>query len=79
MRPTNLATSISVFDVHPPKPGVSLVLPERYQVKDSDSALLSFGDGSLVRTPRRFSLGLIESGAHSTVEERVAFIVAAIH
>jgi hypothetical protein len=53
-------------------------LPERYLVKDSDSALLSFGNGALTRTPQRFSLGLIESGTHARVQQRVAFITRAI-
>jgi hypothetical protein len=53
-------------------------LPERYQVKDNDSALLSFGDGALVRTPQRFSLGLVDGGTHATVEQRVSFVIAAI-
>jgi hypothetical protein len=54
-------------------------LPERYQVKDNDSALLSFGDGALVRTPQRFSLGIVDSGAHASLEQRVAFVVSVIH
>jgi hypothetical protein len=53
-------------------------LSERFQVKDSDSALLSFGDGALVRTPQRFSLGLIDSATHSALESRVSFITTAV-
>jgi hypothetical protein len=54
-------------------------ISERYQVKDNDSAYLTFGDGMLMKTPQRFSLGLIETGVHATVQQRVDFVSAAIH
>lgn len=54
-------------------------LPDRYQVKDNDSAMLSFGDGALQTLPRRFSLGLIDSADQQAVQRRAAFVIAAIH
>ena len=52
---------------------------DRYQVKDNDSAMLSFGDGALQALPQRFSLGLIDSTDHPTVKARAAFVIGAIH
>jgi hypothetical protein len=51
---------------------------DRYQVKDSDSAMLSFGDGELTRLPMRFSFGLVESADHETVASRASFVINAI-
>src|SRR5690606_16241145 len=53
-------------------------LPERYQVRDNDTSLLSFGNGQLVALPQRFSLGLIPSVAHAELTERVEFIARSI-
>jgi len=51
---------------------------DRYQVKDNDSAMLSFGDGALQALPQRFSLGLIDSADHQLVSARAAFVIGAI-
>jgi hypothetical protein len=53
-------------------------LPERYQVRDNDSALLSLGDSRVTAIPMRFSLGLIPSVEHAAVTGRVEFVAAAI-
>jgi hypothetical protein len=54
-------------------------LTDRYQVKDNDSAMISFGDGNLTQLPQRFSFGIIESSDHQTVKARVDFVIGAIH
>ena len=51
---------------------------ERFQVRDNDSALFSFGDGNLTQLPLRFSFGLIASTNHATVRARAEFIIDAI-
>ena len=53
-------------------------LPERYQVRDNDTSLLSFGDGQLQVLPQRFSLGLIPSVSPAAISERVEFVAGAI-
>jgi len=53
-------------------------LPERYQVRDNDTSLLSFGNGQLQVLPQRFSLGLIPSVNHAAVTDRVEYIAGAI-
>jgi len=53
-------------------------LPERYQVRDNDTSLLSFGNGQLQVLPQRFSLGLIPSVNHTAVTRRVEFVAGAI-
>jgi hypothetical protein len=53
-------------------------LPERYQVRDNDTALWRFGDGQITTRPIRFSMSLIDSSEHAAVAARVAFISAAI-
>jgi hypothetical protein len=53
-------------------------LPERYQVRDNDTALFRFGNGAIETLPLRFSLGLIPSVSHATVSERVEFIAESI-
>lgn len=53
--------------------------PDRFQIKDNDSALLSFGDGALQALPQRFSLGIVNSTDHQTVKARVSFVRDAIH
>jgi hypothetical protein len=53
-------------------------LPERYQVRDNDTSLFSFGNGQLQVLPQRFSLGLIPSASAAAVAERVQFIAGAI-
>jgi hypothetical protein len=53
-------------------------LPERYQVRDNDTALFRFGNGAIDTLPLRFSLGLIPSVSHATVSERVDFITRSI-
>jgi hypothetical protein len=53
-------------------------LTDRYQVKDNDSAMISFGDGNLTQLPQRFSFGIIESSDHPTVKARVDFVIGAI-
>jgi hypothetical protein len=53
-------------------------LPERYQVRDNDTSLLSFGDGQLQILPQRFSLGLIPSVSPAAISERVEFVAGAI-
>jgi hypothetical protein len=53
-------------------------LPDRYQVKDNDSAMLSFGDGMLTALPMRFSFGIIQSADHETVKTRASFVIDAI-
>jgi hypothetical protein len=54
-------------------------LPEHYQVRDNDTALLLFGNGQIEQLPMRFSLGIIPSVAQEAVSARVEFIAAAIH
>ena len=53
-------------------------LPERYQVRDNDTSLLSFGNGQLQVLPQRFSLGLVPSVNHAAVTRRVEFVAGAI-
>jgi hypothetical protein len=53
-------------------------LPERYQVRDNDSAAWVFGDGQITSLPIRFSLGLLDSVDHATVSERARFVASAI-
>jgi len=53
-------------------------LPERFQVRDNDSALWIFGDGAITTLPMRFSLGLIDSVERARVAERVQFVAGAI-
>ncbi len=53
-------------------------LTDRYQVKDNDSALISFGDGLLSALPKRFSFGLIASSSHAAVQARADFVIRAI-
>lgn len=53
-------------------------LPERYQVRDNDTSLLSFGDGQLQVLPQRFSLGLIPSVSPAAIAERVEFVAGAV-
>jgi hypothetical protein len=54
-------------------------LTDRYQVKDNDSAMISFGDGMLTALPQRFSFGLVQSASHATVKDRADFVIGAIH
>jgi hypothetical protein len=54
-------------------------LVDRYQVKDNDSAMLSFGDGKLQRLPLRFSFGVIRSVDPKVVSQRAKFVIDAIH
>jgi hypothetical protein len=51
---------------------------DRYQVRDEDSAMFSFGDGELTKLPLRLSFGLIESAEHEAVEERVDYVLSKI-
>jgi len=53
-------------------------LTDRYQVKDNDSSLFSFGDGSLTQLPMRFSFALLDSADHEAVAARAGFIIDAI-
>jgi hypothetical protein len=53
-------------------------LPERYQVRDNDTALWLFADGMLTALPIRFSLGLIATTSHAAVAERVQFVANVI-
>jgi hypothetical protein len=53
-------------------------LPERYQVRDNDTSLLSFGNGQLEALPQRFSLGLIPSTDPGAIGARVEYIAGAI-
>jgi hypothetical protein len=52
-------------------------VPDRYQVKDNDSALIVFGGGRAAH-PARFSFGLMETAAFSALEARVQFVDSAI-
>jgi hypothetical protein len=54
-------------------------LPEHYQVRDNDTALLLFGNGQIEQLPMRFSLGIIPSVQQAAVSARVEFIAGAIH
>lgn len=47
---------------------------DRYQVKDNDSAFLSFGDGMLRASPQRFSFGLVSGTSQAEVRDRVEYI-----
>jgi hypothetical protein len=53
-------------------------LVDRYQVKDNDSAMISFGDGALSQLPLRFSLGLLASAQAQAVAARAEFVIGAI-
>jgi hypothetical protein len=53
-------------------------LTDRYQVKDNDSSLISFGDGKLTQLPQRFSFGVVESSDYEAVEARAGFVIGAI-
>jgi hypothetical protein len=53
-------------------------LTDRYQVRDNDSSMISFGDGMFTALPRRFSFGIIDSTDHQTVKTRVDFVIGAI-
>ena len=53
-------------------------LVDRFQIRDNDTALLSFGDGKLTQLPIRFSFGLVDSANHATVESRASFVIDAI-
>lgn len=53
-------------------------LPERYQVRDNDTSLLSLGNGQIEDLPVRFSLGIVDSVAHDAVARRVEFVAGAI-
>jgi hypothetical protein len=52
-------------------------VPDRYQVKDNDSALVSFG-ARQTSYSARYSLGLLDSVDFSGVESRVKFVDAAM-
>ena len=51
---------------------------DRYQVKDEDSSLFSFGDGKLTTLPLRFSVGIIPHDVFPFVRDRAEFIMSAI-
>jgi hypothetical protein len=53
-------------------------ITDRYQVKDNDSAMISFGDGNLAKLPQRFSFGVIASADYPTVKARADFVIDAI-
>ena len=53
-------------------------IADRYQVKDNDSSLLSFGDGELTQLPLRFSFGVVESAEYDDVKARAEFVISAI-
>jgi hypothetical protein len=53
-------------------------LPDRYQVKDGDSALLLFGDAKLTQVPLRFSLGLIDSADAQQIRSRVDYVLGVV-
>jgi hypothetical protein len=53
-------------------------LSDRYQVKDNDSAMFSFGDGKLTALPLRFSFGIVQSADYETVKTRASFVIDAI-
>jgi hypothetical protein len=53
-------------------------VPDRYQVKDEDSSLFSFGDGELTALPARFSVGVIPHDIFPFVRDRAEFIISAI-
>jgi hypothetical protein len=52
-------------------------VPDRYQVKDNDSVLTSFGRGRTSYSAR-YSLGLLESAEFSTIESRVQYVDTAM-
>jgi hypothetical protein len=53
-------------------------ITDRYQVKDNDSSMLSFGDGELTQLPLRFSFGVVESAEYADVKARAEFVISAI-
>jgi hypothetical protein len=53
-------------------------IADRYQVKDNDSSMLSFGDGELTQLPLRFSFGVVESADYDDVKARAEFVISAI-
>ena len=53
-------------------------IADRYQVKDGDSSLFSFGDGSLTTLPLRFSVGIIPSDIFPFVRDRVELVISAM-
>lgn len=52
-------------------------VPDRYQVKDNDSAFASFGRGQTSYSAR-YSMGLLESAEFSSIESRVKFVDTAM-
>jgi hypothetical protein len=53
-------------------------IADRYQVKDEDSSLFSFGDGELTTLPQRFSVGIIPHDVFPFVRDRAEFVISAI-
>jgi hypothetical protein len=64
----------SLFAIHHADDSIT----DRYEVKDNDSAMISFGDGNLAGLPQRFSFGVIASSDDRTVKDRVDFVIGAI-
>jgi hypothetical protein len=71
---TDPALDRSLFAIHHGDDATT----DRYQVKDNDSAMISFGDGALSRLPLRFSFGIVPSSSYEAVKARVEFVVGAI-
>jgi hypothetical protein len=64
----------SLFAIHHADDSIT----DRYEVKDNDSATISFGDGNLAELPQRFSFGVIASSDYRTVKDRADFVIGAI-
>jgi hypothetical protein len=54
-------------------------LAETYQIVDGDTAMVVFGDGKILQTPIRFSLGLVNSSDDQVIRNRITFVHNAIH
>ncbi len=53
-------------------------LPERYQVRDNDSAHWLFGSGRITDLPTRFSFGLIDTADAAALRQRIDFVATAM-
>ncbi len=71
---TDLGAGRSMFLIHHGDDD----LVDRFQIRDNDSTLFSFGDGELTELPALFSFGIVPSADHDVVAQRATFVVDAI-
>jgi hypothetical protein len=53
-------------------------IPENFSNPDADSVRFTFGSGQIVTTPKRFSIGLINSVDSATVTQRINYVANSI-